>query len=563
VDALLTSGKPVLKFSAPRRLPCFAAAPSEAEGGTTSAVLVGPSISCRILGSRDAMRMFKKILIANRGEIAVRVIRACHEMGMSAVVVYSDVDRAALHVRKADEAYPIGAPAASESYLSIAKILDVAKRSGADAIHPGYGFLSENAKFAQACADAGVKFIGPTPAAMEAMGSKTRARQAMEKAGVPFVPGTSRGVESPEQAGQVAARIGYPVMLKAAAGGGGKGMRLVHAPEQIKSSLEAARSEAERSFGDSEVYIEKAIVNPRHIEMQVLADQHGNTVYLGERECSLQRRHQKVLEEAPSPIVDPDMRRRMGEVAIRVAQAANYTNAGTVEFLVDQQKNFYFLEMNTRLQVEHPVTELITGLDLVHLQIRIAAGEKLPFKQQDVSIRGHAIECRIYAEDPDNNYFPSPGKISLLLQPSGPGIRLDDGMYEGWTVPIDYDPLLGKLIGYGTDRDQAIARLTRSLSEYFVGGIKTNISLFRRILGDADFRAARLDTGFLDRMLKRTEDQMSDSRAAEVAAIAAGMFAALGSTAAGAGDGTPGNDSRGSNKPDSNWKSASRREALR
>ena len=326
--------------------------------------------------------MFKKILIANRGEIAVRVIRACHEMGIAAVAVYSDVDRAALHVRKADEAYPIGAAAASESYLNIQKILDVAARSGADAIHPGYGFLSENAKFARACADAGVKFIGPTAAAMDAMGSKTQARQAMERAGVPIVPGTSRGLESVEQAEQVAARIGYPVMLKAAAGGGGKGMRLVHAPEDLKSALEGARSEAERSFGDGEVYIEKAIVNPRHIEMQILADEHGNTVYLGERECSIQRRHQKVVEEAPSPIVDPDMRRRMGEVAVRVAQAAGYTNAGTVEFLVDQQKNFYFLEMNTRLQVEHPVTELVTGLDLVHLQIRIAAGERLPFTQR-------------------------------------------------------------------------------------------------------------------------------------------------------------------------------------
>jgi len=439
--------------------------------------------------------MFRKILIANRGEIAVRVLRACHEMGIAAVAVYSDVDRAALHVRKADEAHPIGAAAASESYLNIHKILDVAERSGADAIHPGYGFLSENAKFAQACVDAGVKFIGPTAAAMEAMGSKTRARQAMEKAGVPFVPGTSRGVESLAEAEQVAAKVGYPVMLKAAAGGGGKGMRLVHAREELKSSLEAARSEAERSFGDSEVYIEKAIVNPRHIEMQVLADEHGNTVYLGERECSLQRRHQKVLEEAPSPVVDADMRRRMGEVAVRVAQAANYTNAGTVEFLVDQGKNFYFLEMNTRLQVEHPVTELITELDLVHLQIRIAAGEKLPFKQSDVRIRGHAIECRIYAEDPDNNYFPSPGKITLLLEPAGPGIRIDGGIYEGWTVPIDYDPLLAKLIGYGADREQAIARLTRALGEYFAGGIKTNIALFRRILRAADFRAARLDTG--------------------------------------------------------------------
>jgi len=507
--------------------------------------------------------MFKKILIANRGEIAVRVLRACREMGIAAVVVYSDVDRAALHVRKADEAYPIGAAAASESYLNISKILEVAKRSGADAIHPGYGFLSENAKFAKACTDAGVKFIGPTAAAMRAMGSKTRARQAMEKAGVPFVPGTSRGVESFQEAKQVAARIGYPIMLKAAAGGGGKGMRLVHAPEQLKSALEAARSEAERSFGDGEVYIEKAIFNPRHIEMQVLADEHGNTLYLGERECSLQRRHQKVLEEAPSPMVDADMRRRMGEVAVRVAQAAAYTNAGTVEFLVDQDKNFYFLEMNTRLQVEHPVTELITGLDLVHLQIQIAAGEKLPFTQENVRLRGHALECRIYAEDPDNNYFPSPGQISLLMEPSGPGIRIDSGMYEGWNVPIDYDPLLAKLIGFGADRDQAIARLTRALSEYFVGGIKTNISLFRRILRDADFQDARLDTGFLDRMLKRPEDKRVDSESAEVAAIAAGAFAVLGATAAAVSGRAVGKDSAAVDAAPSKWKDASRREALR
>src|SRR6201984_1089702 len=366
--------------------------------------------------------MFKKILIANRGEIAVRVIRRCPEMGIQSVAVYSDVDRGALHVRKADEAYHLGPAAAAESYLNIPKILAAAKRSGTDAIHPGYGFLSENPRFAHACAEAGVKFIGTTAAAMEMMGSKTRARQHMQVAGVPFVPGTSRGVESVEEAARVAEKGGYPVMLKAAAGGGGKGMRLVHSVDQLKSALEGAQSEAQRSFGDSEVYIEKAIVNPRHIEMQVLADEQGNTVYLGERECSIQRRHQKVLEESPSPIVGPDMRRRMGEVAVRVAKAANYTNAGTVEFLVDQQKNFYFLEMNTRLQVEHPVTELITGLDLVHLQIRIAAGEELPFTQDDVRVRGHAIECRIYAEDPDNNYFPIPGKITLLLLPSGPGI---------------------------------------------------------------------------------------------------------------------------------------------
>jgi len=510
--------------------------------------------------------MFKKILIANRGEIAVRVIRACHEMGIAAVAVYSDVDRASLHVRKADEAYPIGAPAATESYLNIQKILEVAARSGADAIHPGYGFLSENAKFARACVEAGVKFIGPTAAAMDAMGSKTRARQAMERAGVPFVPGTSRGLESVEQAQEVAARIGYPVMLKAAAGGGGKGMRLVQAPTDLKSALEGARSEAERSFGDSEVYIEKAIINPRHIEMQVLADEHGNTVYLGERECSLQRRHQKVIEEAPSPLVDPDMRHRMGQVAVRVAQAAEYTNAGTVEFLVDQQKTFYFLEMNTRLQVEHPVTELITGLDLVHLQIHIANGELLPFTQDDVSIRGHAIECRIYAEDPDNNYFPSPGKITLLLLPSGPGIRRDSGMYEGWTVPMEYDPLLAKLIGYGTNRDQAISRLNRALNEYFVGGIKTNISLFRRILNHPDFRAAKLDTGFLDRLLQQKiepPDSQGDTEATEVAVIASGMFAALGSAAAGANERATADGPPAKPDPPSNWKAVARREALR
>jgi acetyl-CoA carboxylase biotin carboxylase subunit len=513
--------------------------------------------------------MFKKILIANRGEIAVRVIRACHEMGITAVAVYSEVDRAALHVRKADEAYPIGAAAAAESYLNIGKILDVARQSGAEAIHPGYGFLSENARFAQACVDVGVKFIGPKVAAMNAMGSKTRARQAMERAGVPFVPGTSRGLESIEVAEEVAARVGYPVMLKAAAGGGGKGMRLVHTPDQLKSSLDAARSEAERSFGDSEVYIEKAILNPRHIEMQILADEHGNTLYLGERECSLQRRHQKVLEEAPSPIVDLDMRRRMGEVAVRVARAANYTNAGTVEFLVDQRKNFYFLEMNTRLQVEHPVTELVTGLDLVHLQIRIAAGEKLPLRQEDVQIRGHAMECRIYAEDPDNNYFPSPGKITLLLEPSGPGIRTDSGMYEGWTVPMDYDPLLAKLIGYGSDREQAIARLTRALDEYFVGGIKTNIALFRRILADPDFRAGKLDTGFLDRLLqqepadhKQDDRKKDDPQREQVAAIAAGIFAMLGASVDVVGERASGASPEKAVIP-SNWQSASRREALR
>jgi acetyl-CoA carboxylase biotin carboxylase subunit len=508
--------------------------------------------------------MFKKILVANRGEIAVRVIRACRELGITSVAVYSDADRASLHVRKADEAYRIGPAAAAESYLNISKILEAAQRSGADAIHPGYGFLSENARFAQACAEAGIKFIGPTASSIEMMGSKTRGRREMEKAGLPFVPGTSRGLESIAQAEQVAAEIGYPVMLKAAAGGGGKGMRLVHAREELKPALEAARSEAQRAFGDGEVYLEKAIVNPRHIEMQVLADEHGNTVYLGERECSLQRRHQKVLEESPSPIVDADMRRRMGEVAVQVAKAAHYTNAGTVEFLVDQHKNFYFLEMNTRLQVEHPVTELITGLDLVHLQIRIAAGEKLPFAQQDVLIRGHAIECRIYAEDPDNNYFPSPGKITLLQDPAGPGVRLDSGIYEGWTVPIDYDPLLAKLIGYGTGRPQAIARLARALDEYFVGGIQTNLSLFQRILSDPEFQAGNVDTGFLDRLLKAKPARRKTDDSG-IAAVAAGLFAFLDGAAVSASNGTlPANGNADTKSPaSSSWKQAAKTEALR
>jgi acetyl-CoA carboxylase, biotin carboxylase subunit len=495
--------------------------------------------------------MFKKILIANRGEIAVRVIRACRELGITSVAVYSDVDRTALHVRKADEAYHVGPPAAAESYLNIQKILDVAKRSGADAIHPGYGFLSENAAFAGACEEANFKFIGPSAASIEMMGSKIRARQAMEREGVPVVPGTSSGVDSAAQAAQVAAKIGYPVMLKAAAGGGGKGMHLVQSKEELGSALEAAQSETRRSFGDGEVYVEKALINPRHIEMQILADEQGNTVYLGERECSIQRRHQKVLEESPSPIVTPEMRRRMGEIAVRAAKTAAYSNAGTVEFLVDENKNFYFLEMNTRLQVEHPVTELTTGLDLVHLQIRIAAGEPLPFTQQDVSLRGHAIECRIYAEDPDNNYFPSPGTISLLLDPSGPGIRLDSGVYEGWTVPIEYDPLLAKLIGHGADRPQAMSRLVRALTESFVGSVKTNLPLFRRILSDPDFQSGKVDTGYLDRLLKSKPAEVNQEE--NIAAIAAGLFAILEHSYAAA------NDASGA----SSWKLAARNEALR
>ncbi len=507
--------------------------------------------------------MFQKILIANRGEIAVRIIRACREMGIESIAVYSDVDRRAQHVRKADYAYHIGSAAASESYLNIQKILDVAHRSGAQAVHPGYGFLSENARFARACSDAGIKFIGPTAESMEMMGSKTKARQAMKRAGVPFVPGSERGLEY-DAAERLAEQIGYPVMLKAAAGGGGKGMRAVHAAAELHSAYDAARSEAQRSFGDNEVYLEKLIINPRHVEMQIFGDEHGNVVYLGERECSIQRRHQKVMEEAPSPIVDQDMRQRMGEIAVRVGEAANYHNAGTVEFLVDKDRNFYFLEMNTRLQVEHPVTEFITGLDLVHLQIRVASGEKLPFRQEDIQLRGHAIECRVYAEDPDNNFFPSPGQITRLISPSGPGIRRDSGMYEGWTVPIDYDPLLAKLVAYGENREQAIQRLQRALTEYFVGGIKTNVSLFRRILKDPDFRAGTLDTGFLDRLLAKPYAE-ADERRPLIAAIAAGIFASLDpkQTLAGSNGSAQSSDTGLPTAPPiSNWKAAARKEAL-
>jgi len=506
--------------------------------------------------------IFKKILVANRGEIAVRVIRACREMDIPTVAVFSDVDRAALHVMKADEAYHIGPAAASESYLNIGCILDVAKRSGADAIHPGYGFLSENAQFAKACGEAGVKFIGPSASAMEAMGSKTRAREAADRAGLPRVPGSVRALESVAQAQEVAASVGYPVMLKAAAGGGGKGMRRVDKREELASAFAAAQSEALRAFGNGDVYIEKLIVQPRHIEIQVLGDEHGNLVYLGERECSVQRRHQKVIEEAPSAIVDAAMRQAMGETAVALARTAGYYNAGTVEFLVDQEKNFYFLEMNTRLQVEHPVTELVTGLDLVHLQILIAAGARLPFSQNDLQLRGHAIEVRVYAEDPDNNFFPSPGKITRLLTPSGPGIREDSGIYEGWTVPLDYDPMLAKLIAYAPSRAQAIHRLRRALNEYFIGGIASNLGLFREILNDDNFLAAKVDTGYLDRLVpnrKAVESSMNGTGERIAAIAAALMQPARNGNAASPNSGANGT----SHSANGRWKRVARQEALR
>ncbi len=485
------------------------------------------------------MRRIRKILIANRSEIALRIIRACRELDIDSVAVYSDADRGAPHVLAASEAYRLGPAPSVDSYLRGDLILEIAATSGADALHPGYGFLSENADFAQACESAGIKFIGPPASAMQALGSKTRARQAADAVGMPRVPGSTTGLDSLDEALQVASQIGYPVMLKAAAGGGGKGMRAVLGPELMESAYNGARSEAERAFGSGEVYLEKLIERPRHIEIQVLADEHGNCIHLGERDCSVQRRHQKVIEEAPSAVVDKDLRQRMGAAAVRLAKSAGYINAGTVEFLVESAAdgapgNFYFLEMNTRLQVEHPVTELITGLDLVYLQIAIAGGETLPFTQEDISLRGHAIECRIYAEDHENGFMPSPGTITRLIQPSGPGIREDSGIYEGWTVPMDYDPMLSKLIAYAPTRALAIARMRRALAEYAIGGIRTNLGLFRRILEDPDFAAGRLDTGYLDRLLVEKPGASIERSALEprppndkVASIAVGVFRKL------------------------------------
>jgi acetyl-CoA carboxylase biotin carboxylase subunit len=448
--------------------------------------------------------MFRKILIANRGEIAVRIIRACRDLNISPVAVFSEADAAALHVRMSDEAYCLGPAASTESYLNIKKVMEAAQRAGADAIHPGYGFLAENADFARAVTDAGLTFIGPTPEAMKVMGSKTSARRAAIAAGAPVVPGTTEALKSVAEARELAAKFGYPIMLKAAAGGGGKGMRQVAAESELSSSLEAAQSEAAGAFGDSEVYLEKIVEKPRHIEIQVFADAHGNYVHLGERECSIQRRHQKVIEECPSPINDPDLRQRMGEAAIKIAGAVNYVGAGTVEFLFsDVTRDFYFLEMNTRLQVEHPVTELVTGFDLVCEQIKVAAGAPLSFTQDDVRWNGHAIECRVYAEDPDNNFLPSPGQITFLRVPSGPGIRDDSGVAERDEVSIHYDPMISKLAAWGRTRSEAIDRMRRALDEYAVGGIKTTLPFFREIVRDEEFIEAKLDTGFIPRFNER------------------------------------------------------------
>lgn len=478
--------------------------------------------------------MFSKILIANRGEIAVRIIRACRDLSISPVAVFSEADADALHVRLADEAYEIGAAPSVESYLRIERIIEAGLSAGAEAVHPGYGFLAENAEFARAVRRAGLVFIGPPPEAMELMGSKTSARRVAIEAGVPIVPGTTEPLGSLDEARETARQLGYPVMFKASAGGGGKGMRLVSSETELRSSYETAQSEAAAAFGDSEIYLEKAIERPRHIEIQVFADTHGSVVHLGERECSIQRRHQKVIEECPSPINDTSLRERMGEAATLVARAVGYVGAGTVECLVaDRTRDFYFLEMNTRLQVEHPVTELVTGIDLVREQIMVAQGEPLSFTQEDIRWYGHAIECRVYAEDPEQNFLPAPGHINTLRVPTGPGIRDDGGITANTQVSIYYDPMISKLAAWGRTRDEAIDRLRRALDEYEVGGIKTTLPFFREIIRDAEFIEGHLDTGFIERFFARRDQRLKDApvgetveseiRQRDMALIAAGL----------------------------------------
>ena len=469
--------------------------------------------------------MFRKILVANRSEIAVRILRACREMGITSVTIFSDVDRDALHVRYADEAYNVGPAPARESYLNMDRIIDIAKKSGCEAIHPGYGFLAENPEFAARCQEEGIVFIGPPKEAIVAMGSKTVARQTAQKAGVPLIPGTLEPL-SDEELFSRAQEIGYPVMLKAVAGGGGKGMRLVHSPEEMESAIRMARSEAKSAFNDDALYLEKYIENPRHVEMQILMDKEGRGIYLGERECSIQRRHQKVIEESPSVLVDEDLRKKMGDAALKVARAAGYYSAGTVEFLMDANRNFYFLEVNTRLQVEHPVTEMVTGIDIVKEMIKIAAGAPLTYRQEDVQVRGHAIECRIYAEDPFNNFLPSPGTIIGMRLPDGPGVRVDRGVFEGAVVPMEYDPIIGKLIVWGRDRTEAVERARRALSEFVVKGIKTTVPFHARVMENPLFLAGDFDTTFIDSVFQKMEEEKGP-RYLDVALATAAVHAYL------------------------------------
>jgi acetyl-CoA carboxylase biotin carboxylase subunit len=495
---------------------------------------------------------FGKVLIANRGEIAVRVARACREMGLSVVAVYSEADRLAPHVRLADEAYPIGPAAAVDSYLRIDRILEAARRARAEAVHPGYGFLAERADFARACEEAGLVFIGPRSDTIALMGEKTSARRAAVEAGVPVVPGTLEPISDPADLRREAEAIGFPVMLKAAAGGGGKGMRLVASAAELARAADRAQSEARGAFGDDRLYLEKAIVGARHIEIQVLADTHGHAVHLFERECSIQRRHQKIVEESPSPFVTAELRERMGSLAVALTRRIGYVNAGTLEFLVDRDRRPYFLEMNTRIQVEHPVTEMVTGQDLVKLQIRVAQGEPLPFAQDALSQRGHAIECRVYAEDPDQGFLPSPGRILALRRPGGPGVRDDSGVEAGEDVKIHYDSLISKVIAHGADRPDAIARMRRALAEYRVLGIRTTLPFLGRVLANPAFVAGEVDTAFVEKVFAETD--RSRRRPLEVAVAAAAICAYRDRQASRLAPTAPG---------PGGWQQTARREALR
>ncbi len=466
--------------------------------------------------------MFEKILIANRGEIAVRVMRSLKEMGIETVAVYSEADRQALHVRMADEAVCVGPAASAESYLRIDKILEAARQTGAEAIHPGYGFLSENPDFARACLKADITLIGPSPEAMEAMGEKTRAREVMGGAGVPLVPGTPEAVSDPAVAKEAAQKMGFPVLVKAAAGGGGKGMRRVDHADHFLDAFEGAKREAKSAFGNDAVYIEKFLVHPKHVEIQVLADSDGHTIHLFERDCSVQRRHQKIIEETPCAILSESVRQQMGEVAVQAARAVDYEGAGTVEFLLDADENFYFLEMNTRLQVEHPITEMITGIDLVKWQVRIAAGQPLTIEQDDVRRSGASVECRIYAEDPEQGFRPSPGPIFQIRPPAGPGVRDDAGVYSGAEVPVEYDPMISKLVTWGEDREQAVARMKRALDEYVITGVTTNLEFHREILEHPEFISGDYDTQLVSRWMEtRQRPPRSQGEWAELSAVLA------------------------------------------
>ncbi len=445
--------------------------------------------------------MFNKVLVANRGEIAVRIIRALKELSIPSVAIFSEADRNSLHTRIADEAYCIGPASSSQSYLNIPSIMSVAEVSGADALHPGYGFLAENAHFAEVCESSGVKFIGPTAEVITLMGDKAKARETMIRNGVPVVPGTEQDLDDMDKILHIAEEIGYPVIIKAAAGGGGKGMRIAQNSRDLKKSIQTARTEAKAAFGNEEVYMEKYVEEPRHIEFQILADEHGNVIHLGERDCSIQRRHQKILEEAPSPALAQTLRQKMGKAAVKVAKTVSYTNAGTVEFLLDQENNFYFIEMNTRIQVEHPITEMVTGIDLIKEQIMIAAGAELKYKQEDIEINGVAIECRINAEDPDKGFIPSPGMLDEYVLPGGPGIRIDSGVYPGYYIPPYYDSMVAKLIVWESNREKALMRMERALSEFYVSGVQTTIPFHIKILNNAYFRKGDYHTNFIHRRL--------------------------------------------------------------